>query len=132
MKKSILILLISLLVVITTGLWIYFSKKPLNSGEILQFGVIFIIVLFAVFLGVRRLNGMKQGLPSEDEFSKKLMEKASSRSYYISIWLWLIMMYIGYEKTDHPEKLFGAGILGMAIIFALSWVYYRFKGMKDE
>ena len=133
MKKSIIIIfIVSALALIGGGVWIYTNKEPINFSESIHFVVIFILVVFATFLGINRLRSTKQGLPAEDELSKKLLEKASSKAFYISLYFWLVLMYFGSEKNDDSEELFGFGILGMAIIFALSWLYYRFIGLKKD
>ena len=132
MKKIIVIFILSALLMIGAGVWIYSIDEPINLSEIIHFIVIFILVVFATFIAYNKLKSIKKGLPAEDELSKKLTEKAASKAFYISLYFWLALMYIGNEKINEPEKLFGAGILGMALIFAISWLYFKFKGLKSD
>ena len=131
MKKSIFAITVSILVLATTILW--FTKIiPGNVGEYLQSGVILILVLFAFYLGYRRLSSEKLGQPAEDEYSKKVVQKAASLSYYISLYIWLIIMYLTDKFKAETDIMFGWGILGMAITFGVSWVYFNFRGIKND
>lgn len=132
MKKSILIFIVSFLVITGLGFWIYYSEEPFKLGDKVQIIVIGLLVIFAVILGINRFKSTREGLPPEDELSKKITQKAASISYYISLYLWLAIMYIGNDHNEDPERLFGSGIIGMAIVFALSWLYYKFIGLKNE
>lgn len=60
------------------------------------------------------------------------MTKASSLSYYFSIYLWLFIMYISDRTSLETHSLIGAGIMGIAVIFFLSWVGIKLYGMKNE
>ncbi|MCD4791804.1 MAG: DUF2178 domain-containing protein [Bacteroidales bacterium] len=132
MKKIIIIFILSALLIIAVGVWIYSTNEPISLSDGIHIIVIFLLVVFATFIAFNKFKSIKKGLPAEDELSKKIMEKAASKTFYISLYLWLALMYIGNEKIDDPEKLFGAGIIGMALIFALSWLYFKFKGLKSE
>ncbi len=132
MKKIIIAFILSALLMIGGGIWIYYTDEPIILSETIHFIVIFLLIVFATFIVYNRLNSIKKGLPAEDELSKRIMEKAASKAFYISLYFWLGLMYIGNEKIDDPEKLFGAGILGMALIFAISWLYFKFKGLRGE
>lgn len=99
--------------------------------ENFHFLVITLLVVFALFIGVKRISSEKRGEPSEDEMSKKVMQKAASLSYFISLYLWVFMIYIKDKVTMDVEVLMGSGILGMAVIFALSWLYFNFRGIRN-
>jgi len=76
MKRAILVFVVAALVLITTAAWFFSSNSKLTLAEIVEFGVIIMLVAFANFIG--------------------------------------------------------AGILAMAIIFALSWLYFNFRGVRNE
>lgn len=94
-------------------------------------GGVLVVVGFAVFIGINRIKSVIQKEPIEDELSKKIMIKASSISYYISIYLWLIIMYFSDKVALESHSLIGAGILGMAIIFLLSWIGVKMFGVSN-
>jgi hypothetical protein len=131
MKKSLIITLLSVLVLVTTLIWL------INSSTLVEFpGIFFPVILlfvigFGIFIGVRRIRSIKSGQPAEDELSLKIMNKASSASYYISIYLWLLLMYLSDKSEWEPHSLIGAGILGMAIILVLCWIFFKMIGLKN-
>jgi peptidoglycan/LPS O-acetylase OafA/YrhL len=132
MKKPVLILIVAAIVIITCGLWIINSSMIFGHKNILSLVVIILLVGFAVFIGFKQLTSVKRGEPTEDELSKKMLIKASSISYYISIYLWLFIMYFSEKIKIETHTLIGVGIIGMALIFALSWVIIYFRGIRNE
>ena len=97
----------------------------------IQVGIALVLVGFAVYLGISRLRSHQRGEPGEDELSKKVVTRASSLAYYISIYLWLFVMYISDKTTLPSHSLVGAGILGMAVVFLLCWLGVKAFGMKN-
>jgi peptidoglycan/LPS O-acetylase OafA/YrhL len=100
--------------------------------DLVTFGIIIIVVAFAVFVGFKRLSSTRRGEPAEDELSKKVMQKTSSLSYYISLYLWLAIMYFSDRFKYETHTVIGAGILGMAITFAICWIVINFRGVRNE
>jgi len=132
MKKTVLVFVVTALVLITTGLWYFSTNEPLKPYDLLTFGIIIMVVSFALFLGFKRLTSAKRGEPAEDELSKKIMRKASSVSYYISLYLWLAIGYFSEKINYETHTIIGAGILGMAVIFGICWLVINFSGIKNE
>ena len=116
MKKAIILFIVVALVSVTTILWLFTSHETLKSFDFLSFGVIFLVVGFAVFFGYKRLTSAKRGEPAEDELSKKILLKTAATSYYVSLYMWLGIMFIKERVNLDTDELFGAGILGMALI----------------
>ena len=131
MNKSYLAILISAMVLVTTIIWFFNTKMIPGLPEIIQYGVIIVLVAFGIYVGISRLKSVKRGEPVEDELSKKILQKASSTSYYISIYMWLAVAYMSDKTKLESHTLIGAGILGMAVLFCLCWIIYRVMGMKD-
>lgn len=132
MKKSMLVFIITGLVIVSTIMWLLNMPSNSNMIEYVHFGVIFLIVAFAIFVGYKRLSSERRGEPSEDELSKKVLQKTAALSYYISLYLWVAILFIKDRITIDTEVLIGTGILGMAITFALSWLFFNFRGIKNE
>jgi len=132
MKKAVLIFILAILVLITCIFWFMNPPAGFSLKEIVPYMVIILIIGFALFAGFKRLMSARRGEPSEDELSKKILVKASSVSYYISIYLWLIIMYLSDKTKMENHTLVGAGILGMALTFALCWVIIYFRGLRNE
>jgi peptidoglycan/LPS O-acetylase OafA/YrhL len=104
----------------------------MEASEIFNFGVIVILISFAVFIGIKRFLSAKRGEPTEDELSKKILHRAAGFSYYISIYLWLAIMYFSDRTELENHTLIGVGILGMALIFAICWSVIHLTGLKND
>jgi hypothetical protein len=131
MKRTVVMFVISALVLATLALWALKGHIAGNTQEIVMIGIVLVLVGFAVFLGVSRLRSHQRGEPAEDELSKKVMMRASSFAYYISIYLWLFVMYISDKTTLAAHSLVGAGIAGMALVFLLCWLGVKAFGTKN-
>jgi peptidoglycan/LPS O-acetylase OafA/YrhL len=132
MKKTVLVFIVSALVVVTTVIWVLTSRTAFKPADLGMYAVLILVVGFALFVGVKRLSSIKKGEPAEDELSKKVLQKTAAMSYYISLYLWLAVMYVS-DKLDYETHVFlSAGILGMAVIFALCWLVYNFRGVRNE
>jgi hypothetical protein len=131
MKKTIVTFVISALILASLVLWALKGHIAGNIQEIVMTGIVFILVGFAVTLGVSRLRSHLRHEPSEDELSRKVMTRTSSLAYYVSIYMWLFVMYISDKTTLAAHSLVGAGILGMAVIFFFCWLGVKIFGMKN-
>jgi len=132
MKKIIPVFVVSLLVIGTVILWITHSKFEMPVAEVGQFVIIFLIVGFALYIAINRFRSVKRGEPAEDELSKKILQKASALSFYISLYLWVMMMYVGNRVKLDTDVLVGCGILGMAVIWVVLVIFFKVKGLKNE
>ena len=132
MKKTVVLFIIAAMVLIATGFWIFSGSSPVEPAELSSLVVIVLVVAFALFVGYKRLTSVKKGEPAEDEMSKKIMQKTSSLSYYISLYWWLAIMYFSDRIKFEMHTIIGAGILGMAVIFAVCWLVFNFRGVRNE
>jgi len=132
MKRTIIGFIISALVLLSLAIWAFKGHIAGNTREIVMAGIVLVVVGFAVYLGISRLRSHQRHEPAEDELSKRIMMRASSLSYYISIYLWLFVMYISDKTTLEAHSLIGAGILSMAVVFLLSWLGVKILGMKND
>jgi peptidoglycan/LPS O-acetylase OafA/YrhL len=132
MKKSLIVFIVAGLVLMTTGLWFFTSFENFNKMDLLHFGVITLIVGFAVFVGLKRLRSEKRGEPVEDELSKKILQKTAAISYYISLYIWVFLIFLKDRVKFETEELLGTGILAMAVTFGIAWLILNFKGIKND
>jgi hypothetical protein len=89
MKKGILSLIISSLLLITILLWFFQVREHMNI-YLLVFAVGVILVIgFSVYNGVTMIRESKRHLPVEDELSRKNKLRAGYYSYLFSIYLWI-------------------------------------------
>jgi NhaP-type Na+/H+ or K+/H+ antiporter len=131
MKKTIIFFVIAALVIFSIILWALNAKLSWNIREILMIAIAFVVVGFAASIGIARGKSSLRKEPLEDELSKKVMTKASSFSYYFSIYFWLFIMYISDKTSLASHTLIGTGILGMAVIFLFSWLGIKLFGMRN-
>jgi len=132
MKKGIIVLILSLTVLLTTALWLFSTGGILKAYDLLTFGIIILVVGFAIFVGYTRISGARRGEPAEDEMSKKILQRTAALSYYISLYLWVGILFIKDRVNLDTEELIGGGILGMAITYAISWIILYFRGIRNE
>ena len=132
MKKAMVVFIVSALVIMSTGLWFFTSQNAYNPMDIIHFVVIILIVGFAVFIGFKRLANYKRGEPTEDELSKKILQRTAASSYYISLYLWVFLIFLKDRVKFDTEELLGTGILAMAVTFGVTWLIYNFKGIKND
>ncbi len=112
------------------------SKKGINLGSSIAFVIPLLVIIFMLFFITRRYRDINQGMPLEDERSKKVVTQAAANSFYFSLyWLLVISWFepffarvlFGGEKLDASQTV-GGGIAGMAIFFFIFWFYYDKKG----
>ena len=137
MKKVFLPVLILTFVLIITGIRIFHSGITEKSEFLTAFEFIyvaFILIFFFIgnFFWIKRIKSAKSGLPEEDELSKRISQKASSVSFYISLFLWLVLLFILQSKIIQPEILFGFGFIGMAVTFIITWLIFNSRGIGNE
>lgn len=131
MKKTIVTFVISALILAALVLWALKGHVAGNTHEIVMAGIVFVLVGFAVYLGVSRLRSHLRREPGEDELSRMVMTRTSSLAYYVSMYMWLFVMYISDKTTLAAHSLVGAGILGMAVIFFFCWLGVKIFGIKN-
>lgn len=131
MKKSILAAVIALLVFLSTLFWFLNIRENFNIIESLQVGVIFLLVAFGLYFAWRRMKSAGRGEPDEDEYSKKVMQKSAALSYFISLYLWVVVIYIKDRVDWDAEVLIGSGILAMGVVFALAWLFFNYRGIRE-
>jgi peptidoglycan/LPS O-acetylase OafA/YrhL len=132
MKRAVIVFVLAAIVLATAGFWFFASKGDLKTIDIAGPGIIIMVVAFAVFVGYRKLNSVKKGEPAEDELSKKVMQKTAALSYYVSLYFWLFMIFIQDKMNLETHSILAIGMLGMAVAFAICWVFFNFRGIKNE
>lgn len=132
MKRSYLLFLVAGLVTVSVAYWLFSLSEPMGTTDSIHFFVIGLLVVFALFIGYKRLVSEKRGEPTEDELSKQILRKAAALSYFISLYVWVILLFLKDRLTMDTEQLIGTGILGMGLVFALSWLIINFRGIRHE
>lgn len=132
MKKSHTAFIVTGFVFISVGLWFFKSFELLSAMDVLHFGVMTLIVGFAIFIGFKRLRSEKRGEPTEDELSKTVLQRTAAISYYISLYIWVFLIFLKDRVKFETEELLGTGILAMALTFGITWLIINSKGIKND
>jgi uncharacterized membrane protein len=131
MKKTVFVISVSVITLVSTVILIL-NIWPEMQGDNLQLLLFFVPVAFGFYMAYRRISSTKRGLPAEDEFSKKVRGKAASLAFFISAYFWLGLMFLSEHLKKETHTMISWGVLGMIVIFIASWVYYNFRGMRNE
>jgi len=132
MKKSYVILIVTALVLVTVIVLLANSEVKFTFQGIAPWAILLMVLAFGFYVGfVRLVRSKLRGEPPEDELSRKTLQRASSLSFYISIYLWLAIMYFSDKSDLETHAQVGMGILGMAVIFAICWLIYKLGGIRD-
>ena len=88
-----------------------------------------IILVFAISVFRRGYGDVKKGFPLRDERCKKVIEKASSMAFYVTIYMLLAIGWLSEDIIHFRDvsQATGLAIGIMAILFAVFWAYYNRK-----
>ncbi len=116
---------ISLIALVLAGLFVSMKKVP--RIEIISIAIL-VVILAVIFIGknLKNVKDAKKGLTIEDERSRKVMLLAGAKSFQVSMWYLLVLMWVSSVLEIIPlntEQALGAGILGMAIIYGVTWLW---------
>jgi hypothetical protein len=126
MKRPIIIAVLTVLVAAAIAVWMLNTEGPIGGKAIGMGSIQLVVLIFAALVAYRKWTAAKNRLPAEDEMSKSILRRGAATSYYASMYMWLAFMFFE-ERIDLERSTFiGAGIMGMAIIYALSWVYHSY------
>lgn len=129
MKKILIPLLIILLLVAGLVAWML-KVEMAEMSEILMGAGVLLLVAFAGFLAYSRIKSHRRGEPAEDELSRQIMNRTAGLSYYISLYWWLALGILSDRIKIPAHSLVGLGILGMALIFFVTWMVVRLRGLN--
>jgi len=99
-----------------------------------------LIIVFAILLAmsfiwrrIRELKTIDAGFPLLNERLDKVNLFAAAKSFEISIW-WLLAIILSvniFEIVElNADQVVGVGIVGMIIIFGISWLWANSKEYK--
>lgn len=125
-------LIFTIVALIVAALFILKSNELL-LGENSNMPIILVVIgILAIVVLIIRFKSFKNREPMEDEYSKKIMQKTASHSFYISLYLWLVVSYFSEDSGMDTQQVIGLGVVGMAIVFAISWVFVKLIGLRNE
>jgi uncharacterized membrane protein len=127
--RQIAIIIVSAFVISTGALLfiINFGKGDF-WGSVLGSIIALIILGFAILTYKRGNRDLKQGLPLKDERSERVLEKASSRTFYVSLYVLLaIGLMSDVVQFRDISQATNVAVGCMALVFSAFWIYYERK-----
>lgn len=113
---------------------IYFATTLYLQGNILAAtfltsAMVVLIWKLTIFLR-KNYNDLKLGMPIRDERTRKVRMYAAGYAYFISLYIWLILL-MSHKYLDYDDALI-LGLLSMALSFGLCWfLVNRSKGISE-
>lgn len=126
--RLVAIVVVSLFVIVTGGLFAYKSFVGGNDGGgVLGIFIAVVILVFAVSVYKRGNRSLKNGMPLEDERSKKVIRKASSLAFYVTLYMLLAIGFLSEDVLNFRDvsQAMSLAVGGMAVLFGIFWVYYN-------
>jgi hypothetical protein len=127
-SKSRVVLMAAVAVVVLL-LGVSFAVSTWRGGN--TAGALWILVgaIGITLVAVQRLKvyyvSTVQGLPAEDERSRKVMMYSAGYAYHVSLYVWLALMYVRDYLTQ--SQIFVVGMLGMVLSFGVAWLFLNRK-----
>ncbi len=118
---------------VLSGLWIIQpDESPASVLEIIFVGIIAIFFGLGVYFGINRMRNKQKGFPEEDEMSRSITQKAAALSFYLGVIWWLVLIYFYSHTTIDLNWILASGMIGMAVIFIISWAVLTIRGISYE
>jgi hypothetical protein len=92
------------------------------AAILLTIGLVCFIGFIAVIMK-RLIADFKQGIPSEDERSKKVKLYSAGRAYFYSLYIWIALL--AFHQHFDKDDILIFGLLGMIITLFLSWHFTK-------
>lgn len=105
-----------------------FENKDI-AGAVVGVVIAITIIVFALFLLIKGNRDVKEGYPLKDERSKRVLEKASSMAFYITLYLLLAIGFLSDStiKFRDVSQATSVAVGGMTLLFLILWIYYNKK-----
>jgi LPXTG-motif cell wall-anchored protein len=108
------------------------GTEQINAHSILSIIIGLMIIATALYFIIKRKKEIDQGVPQYNERIQKIMYLSAARAFYISIYWFLLLMWLvdTILKEMPSSALIGIGIGGMAIIWIICQFWYNKYGDK--
>lgn len=100
-------------------------------AELIHLTMMLILFVMGIIYGIKRIMSKEEGFPEDDELSKKIVRKSASISFYITLFIWLVLMFIQSFIEIDSKVLFSFGFVGMSLTFVVTWLIINSSGIKD-
>ena len=107
--------------------WFY-SSPPFNQGELLFYGIFFLIILLGAILLKRKYHQKSQEFPPYNFFSQKFY------SYFLTCTIiGFVLLFFRWQGIPYISSriLLGVDLL-IIIITLILFIYYQFKSLPNQ
>ena len=103
----------------------------LETAHYFVFALVLLTMIVSTLFYFKRLRDELKGIPADDEFSLALSRNAARNSFPYSYGLWVVILIFAMFSGQNVIPI-GVGIIGMALIYALFWLYHKEKGLNND
>ena len=114
------------------SIWLYQTDKSFDMVAYAILGLSVLIIGINLYIKIKGFKEERMGLASEDELSKGIKEKAAAKAFRYSIFMWVFIILFFIEIEPKAKIVIGIGVLGMAVVFLLTWLYLSMNGIAHE
>ncbi len=107
------------------------TSIKLETAHYFVFTLVLLTMIVSTLFYFRRLRDERKGIPADDEFSLALSKSAARNSFPYSYGLWVVILIFAMFSGQNVIPI-GVGIIGMALIYALFWLYHKRKGLSND
>ena len=100
-------------------------------SEILHVIMILVLFILGIIQGIKRKRATEEGFPEDDELSEKIVRKSAGISFYFTLFIWLILLFINSFIEIDSRVIFSYGFIGMSLTFVITWLVINSQGIKD-
>lgn len=100
-------------------------------SEILHVIMILVLFILGIIQGIKRKRATEEGFPEDDELSEKIVRKSAGISFYLTLFIWLILLFVNSFIEIDSRLIFSYGFIGMSLTFVISWLIINSQGIKD-
>ncbi len=129
--KTFLAFYLTFLILALAGIGLYQNLQLPAWLEYVHIAVMLAVVGIGLYQAYLKIRARRSGHPADDEHSLGILYRAGSGSFLLSIYLWGFIIYAYVKSGIDAGILFGAGILGMAFLFALTWLFYKIREFRN-
>lgn len=121
MKRSLIQVLVVFVMVLAAGVIYFNSNVTFTDENIIQLSSIVFVVIFASILFYNKLTHKSD---KELISTVKIFRRSASASFYLSITMWLLLLFLVNSCDIDPVAVIEVGIIAMGLIFAGSWIFF--------
>ena len=129
--KTFLAFYFTFLLLALAGIGLYQNEDLPRQLEVVHIVVLLSVVGIGLYQAYLKIKAKRSGQPPDDEYSLRILHRAGTSSFLLSLYLWAIIIYLHAKTEIATGILFSCGIMGMAVLFALSWLYFKIWGSKN-